>query len=190
MGFHKLPMDLHPTRIPAVVLIEPRIHTDARGFFMETFQARRFAEHGLPERFVQANHAGSKGNVLRGMHYQIQQAQGKLIQVVAGEVFDVAVDLRRNSPTFGDWVGERLSADKRQLLWIPPGFAHGYYMLSDWAEITYLTTQPYAPQWDRTLLWSDTTVGIEWPIPEGVTPILSEKDRSGTPLDQAETYDD
>lgn len=177
-----------PTRIPDVLMIESRVFGDQRGFFMETYQARQFAAQGLAVDFVQDNHSGSRRGTLRGLHYQMQQAQGKLVRVVSGEIFDVAVDLRRTSPTFGRWVGARLSAENRRQLWLPPGFAHGFYVLSEWAEIIYKASDYYAPQYERTLLWNDPAVGIEWPLLEGVEVILSAKDQSGSTLAQAETY--
>jgi dTDP-4-dehydrorhamnose 3,5-epimerase len=177
-----------PTRIPDVLMIEPRVFGDQRGFFMETYQARQFADRGLAVEFVQDNHSGSRRGTLRGLHYQIRQAQGKLVRVVAGEVFDVAVDLRRSSPTFGGWVGERLSAENRRQLWLPPGFAHGFYVLSEWAEIIYKASDYYAPQFERTLLWNDPAVGVAWPLLDGLDVILSAKDQAGLTLAQAETY--
>ncbi|HAD05546.1 MAG TPA: dTDP-4-dehydrorhamnose 3,5-epimerase [Anaerolineaceae bacterium] len=181
-------MKFMPCRIPDVVLIEPRLFGDQRGFFMETYQQKIFAEHGITAQFVQDNHSGSRRGTLRGLHYQIQQAQGKLVRAVAGEIFDVAVDLRRSSPTFGQWVGEILSAENKRQLWIPPGFAHGFYVLSDWAEVVYKATDFYAPQWDRTLLWNDPQVGIDWPLMDGADLLISDKDRAGLTLAQAETY--
>lgn len=181
-------MKFMPCRIPDVVLIEPRLFGDQRGFFMETYQQKVFAEHGITAQFVQDNHSGSRRGTLRGLHYQIQQAQGKLVRVVAGEIFDVAVDLRRSSPTFGQWVGEILSAENKRQLWIPPGFAHGFYVLSDWAEVVYKASDFYAPQWDRTLLWNDPQVGIDWPLMDGADLLISDKDRAGLTLAQAETY--
>lgn len=181
-------MKFIPCRIPDVVLVEPRLFGDQRGFFMETYQQKVFAEHGILAHFVQDNHSGSRRGTLRGLHYQIQQAQGKLVRVIAGEIFDVAVDLRRSSPTFGQWVGEILSAENKRQLWIPPGFAHGFYVLSDWAEVVYKASDFYAPQWDRTLLWNDPQVGIDWPLMDGADLLISDKDRAGLPLAQAETY--
>lgn len=175
-------------RIPDVILIEPRLFGDQRGFFMETYQQKVFAEQGITAHFVQDNHSGSRRGTLRGLHYQIQQAQGKLVRVVAGQIFDVAVDLRRSSPTFGQWVGEFLSAENKRQLWIPPGFAHGFYVLSEWAEVVYKASDFYAPQWERTLLWNDPAVGIEWPLEDSAELLISEKDRAGLPLAQAETY--
>lgn len=181
-------MKFSPSQIPEVLLIEPDVHGDERGFFMETYHASRYAGCGIAASFVQDNHSGSGKGVLRGLHYQIRQAQGKLVRVVAGEIFDVAVDLRRSSPTFGTWVGQILSMKNRNQLWIPPGFAHGFYVCSDWAEIVYKATDYYAPEWERTLLWNDPAIGITWPLLDGVMTILSAKDLRGIPLAQAETY--
>ena len=171
------------------MVIEPVVYSDDRGFFMETFQKQHFVELGLPGEFVQDNHSHSRQSVLRGLHYQIRQAQGKLLRVVAGEVFDVAVDLRRSSPTFGKWVGYALSAENRCMLWIPPGFAHGYYVMSEWAEVVYKTTDFYAPQWERALLWNDPEVGIAWPLVGGQPPVLSAKDASAKLLRELEVFD-
>ena len=182
-------MNIQKTAIPDVLIIEPRVFTDERGFFMETFQARKFAEHGLPQYFVQDNHSGSKRGTLRGLHYQIRQAQGKLVRVVAGEVFDVAVDLRKSSPTFGQWAGTHLSVENKMQLWIPEGFAHGFIVLSDWAEVIYKVTDFYASEWERTLLWNDPEIGIEWPLLDGMSPILSAKDAQGKSLRDAELFD-
>lgn len=182
-------MKFTPTAISDVLLIEPKVFEDQRGFFMETFRASYFAEAGIPPQFVQDNHSGSRRGALRGLHYQIRQAQGKLIRVVAGEVFDVAVDLRRSSPTFGKWEGAILSADNRLQIWIPPGFAHGFYVLSEWAEVVYKATDYYAPQWERTLLWNDPDVGIAWPMRTGDIPSVSAKDAQGRKLDEADLYD-
>jgi dTDP-4-dehydrorhamnose 3,5-epimerase len=181
-------MNFSPTAIPDVILIAPQVFGDERGFFMETYRASLFEEAGLPHRFVQDNHSGSRRGALRGLHYQIHQAQGKLVRVVAGEVFDVVVDLRRASPTFGKWVGVSLSAQNRLLMWIPTGFAHGFYVTSEWAEIVYKATDYYAPQWERTLLWNDPTIGIAWPIPSGEQPTLSVKDAQGKRLGEADLY--
>jgi len=181
-------MEYIRTAIPEVVLIQPKVFGDERGFFLETFRANEFARECSPLAFVQDNHSGSKQGILRGLHYQIQQAQGKLIRAVAGEIFDVAVDLRRSSPTFGQWVGETLSAANRTQLWVPPGFAHGFLVMSDWAEVFYKATDYYAPEFERSLLWNDPTLAIHWPL-EGIgEPILSVKDRAGTPLADTETY--
>ena len=182
-------MEFKPTIIPDVILVEPKVFGDGRGFFMETYQAARFAAAGITAGFVQDNHSGSARGILRGLHYQIRQPQGKLVRVVAGEVFDVAVDLRRSSPTFGRWVGQRLSASNRLQIWIPPGFAHGFYVLSEWAEVVYKATDYYDPEWERTLLWNDPEVGVEWPLLEGRPPILSQKDAEGSLLQSAETFE-
>jgi dTDP-4-dehydrorhamnose 3,5-epimerase len=182
-------MQFKATQFPDVILIEPQVFGDERGFFMETYQAERFAAAGIQARFVQDNHAGSHRNSLRGLHYQIRQAQGKLLRVVVGEIYDVTVDLRRSSATFGICQGFHLSAENKQQIWIPPGYAHGYYVISDWAELIYKTTDYYAPQWERTLLWNDPDLAIAWPIPAGEQPILSAKDRSGTPISTAEVYE-
>ena len=175
--------------IPDVVRIEPKVFTDARGFFLESYHREQFQAAGLPTEFVQDNHSGSRRGALRGLHYQIRQPQGKLVRVIAGEVFDAAVDLRRSSPTFGRWVGAVLSAERKDQLWIPPGFAHGFYVLSDWAEVLYKATDYYAPEWERSLLWNDPAIGIEWPISDGDEPVVSEKDNKGTHIAQAEVYE-
>ncbi|MFA7097459.1 MAG: dTDP-4-dehydrorhamnose 3,5-epimerase [Gammaproteobacteria bacterium] len=176
-----------PTAIPDVLIIEPQVFGDERGFFFESFNQKRFDELvGRPVRFVQDNHSRSKKNVLRGLHYQIQQPQGKLVRVCVGEVFDVAVDLRRSSPTFGNWIGVRLSAENKRQLWIPEGFAHGFVVLSDHAEFLYKTTDYWAPQHERTIAWNDPDLAIEWPIDE--EPILAAKDAAGLPFSRAECY--
>jgi dTDP-4-dehydrorhamnose 3,5-epimerase len=182
-------MLFEPTKIPDLILIKPQVFGDERGFFMETYQAQRFGAAGLPIIYVQDNHSGSQHGTLRGLHYQIKQAQGKVVRVIAGEVYDVAVDLRRWSATFGQFVGVMLSAQNKTQLWIPPGFAHGFYVVSDWAEVVYKATDYYAPQWERTLLWNDPELKIPWPIPEGEEPILSVKDKAGQPLQAAELYE-
>ena len=178
-----------PTSIPDVLLIQPRIFEDPRGFFMGTFHERRYQELGLPARFVQDNHSGSQQGTLRGLHYQIRQTQGKLVRVVVGEVFDVSVDIRRSSPTFGQWVEVALSDQNRNQLWVPPGFAHGFYVLSEWAEVIYKVTDYYAPEWERTLLWNDPAMGIPWPLINGRPPVLSDKDAKGKPFAEAELFD-
>ncbi|HIK29155.1 MAG: dTDP-4-dehydrorhamnose 3,5-epimerase [Oscillatoriaceae bacterium SKW80] len=181
-------MKVLPTEIPDVLLIEPKVFSDARGFFYESFNKRVFAEKTEIEvEFVQDNHSKSVRNVLRGLHYQIQQPQGKLIRVVAGEIFDVAVDLRKSSPTFGRWVGNRLSAENYLQLWIPPGFAHGFLVLSPVAEVLYKTTDYYAPQYDRCILWNDPDLAIAWPL-NGETPILSAKDQVGKLFKSADIF--
>lgn len=182
-------MQFTALEIPDVILLEPRLFSDQRGFFFETYHKEQFREAGLQSDFVQDNHSGSRQGSLRGLHYQIRQPQGKLVRLVAGEAFDVAVDLRRNSVTFGRWVGVRLSAEKNNQLWVPPGFAHGFYVLSPWAEVVYKATDYYAPEWERSLLWNDPAVGIQWPLLPGVEPLLSEKDKRGMPLAKAEVYD-
>lgn len=182
-------MQFLPTSIPEVILIEPKVFGDERGFFMETFQARLFAEAGIPDHFVQDNQSGSRQGILRGLHYQIRQPQAKLVRFVVGEGFDVAVDLRRSSPTFGCWVGAVLSAQNRRQIYIPPGFGHGFYVLSEWAEIVYKTSDYYAPQWERCIRWNDPALGIQWPLLEEHPPVLSTKDAQGVSLDQAELFD-
>jgi dTDP-4-dehydrorhamnose 3,5-epimerase len=181
-------MKFTPSEIPPVIVIEPRVFTDERGFFMETYQSERFAQAGITAVFLQDNHSTSRQGTLRGLHYQIRQAQGKLVRVIAGEVFDVAVDMRRHSPYFGKWVGAYLSAENKHQIWIPPGFAHGYYVLSEQAEIIYKASDLYAPQWERTLKWNDADIGIQWPLLPGSTPLLSSKDAAGMPLAEAEVY--
>jgi dTDP-4-dehydrorhamnose 3,5-epimerase len=183
-------MRFEPLAIPDVVLIEPTIFRDERGFFFEAFEAKKYGQAGIVAPLVQDNHSGSHAGVLRGLHYQLQNPQGKLVTVVTGEIFDVAVDMRRASNTCGKWVGTRLSADNRRQLWIPPGFAHGYYVLSAWAEVTYKVTDIYNPQAERTLLWSDPDVKVGWPLIEGRQPLLSPKDAHGTVFSMAELYGD
>ena len=176
-----------PTAIPEVLVIEPAVFGDARGFFFESWNQRAFdALVGREVRFVQDNHSMSARGVLRGLHYQVRHTQGKLVRVASGEVYDVAVDLRRSSPTFGRWVGERLSAENHRMLWVPEGFAHGFLVLSAEAEFLYKTTDYWSPEHDRTLLWNDPAVGIDWPL-EG-EPQLKPKDAAGAPLDRAETF--
>lgn len=182
-------MKIIDTDIPDVKLIEPKVFTDERGFFMETFQKRVFSEAGLPTEFVQDNHSGSRQGILRGLHYQLKHSQGKLVRVVVGEVFDVAVDLRKSSPTFGQWTGAVLSAENKRGLWVPPGFGHGYYVMSDWAEFVYKVTDFYAPEWERTILWNDPQIGIEWPLVNGQMPVVSGKDAAGKLLSQADIFD-
>ncbi len=172
--------------LPDVLLIEPQVFHDPRGFFLETYQAEKFARAGITDQFVQDNLSGSKRNVLRGLHYQVRRPQGKLVRAVSGEVFDVVVDLRRGSPTFGRWAGEVLSAENRKMLWAPPGFAHGFYVLSDWAEVAYKTTDYYVPDCERSILWNDPGIGIEWPVPSGLRPVLSDRDAAGKTLKEAE----
>ncbi len=180
-------MKASPVPLTGVVELEPRVFEDARGFFFESYNENTFAEIlGESVTFVQDNHSRSIHNALRGLHYQIKQAQGKLVRVIAGEVFDVAVDLRRSSPTFGQWHSTLLSAENKKQLWIPPGFAHGFLVLSDQAEVLYKATDFYAPQHERTIRWNDPDLGIGWPLQE--TPLISNKDREGVPLQGAEVY--
>ena len=180
-------MDFIPLSIPDVVLIKPDVHRDERGFFFESWQKNKFAKAGIDQEFVQDNHSRSSKDVLRGLHYQIRQPQGKLIRAIVGEVFDVAIDLRRSSPSFGKWVSTNLSAENFNMLWIPPGFAHGFLVLSDVAEFVYKATDFYAPQYERCILWNDRDLGIDWPI-SGHEPILSEKDSKGKLFREAEVY--
>jgi dTDP-4-dehydrorhamnose 3,5-epimerase len=180
-------MIFKPTRLPEVVLIEPKVFGDARGFFMETWEAKKFADGGIDAKFVQDNHSRSSRWVLRGLHYQLRHTQGKLVRVTEGEVFDVAVDVRRSSPTFGQWAGEYLSAENRRMLWVPPGFAHGFVVLSERVDFLYKCTDYYDPSSECTLLWNDPEIGVEWPIPVGVEPIISEKDRNGLAWRSVET---
>ncbi len=182
-------MKCEPCAIPEVMLLEPERHEDARGFFLESYNAARFASLGLDATFVQDNHSGSKRGVLRGLHYQMHHPQAKLVRVVRGEVYDVAVDLRRSAASFGRWVGNPLSAENRRQVWVPPGFAHGFYVLSDFAEVIYKVSQPYDAAAERSLLWNDPQLAIAWPLIEGRAPILSARDAAGVPLARAETYD-
>jgi dTDP-4-dehydrorhamnose 3,5-epimerase len=183
-------MIFRETEISDVLIIETKVFQDERGFFLEAYQRDRFLDAGIKCDFVQDNHSGSKRGVLRGLHYQIQQPQSKLIQVLTGRIFDVCVDLRKYSPTFGKSVGITLSAEEHKQIWVPAGFAHGFYVLSDWAEISYKTSDLYAPQWERTLLWSDPDLNICWPIPEGEEPFMSLKDAAGKLFRDAEIYID
>jgi len=179
-------MKVIETSLPDVLLLEPKVFGDARGFFMESYNRRTMAEAGITEDFVQDNYSRSAKGVLRGLHYQIKQAQGKLVRVLAGEVYDVAVDMRRSSPHFGRWTGMRLSAENKLMAWIPPGFAHGFYVMSEYAEFLYKTTEYFAPEHDRCLLWNDPTLAIDWPL-DG-EPILSDKDKNGRLFGEAEAY--
>jgi dTDP-4-dehydrorhamnose 3,5-epimerase len=181
-------MHIQATSIPEVLLLEPKVFGDDRGFFYESFNQRRFRElTGVGADFVQDNHSKSARHVLRGLHYQVRQPQGKLVRVVAGEVFDVAVDIRRNSPTFGQWAGVVLSAENKRQLWIPPGFAHGFVVTSESAEFLYKTTDYWAPEHERCIAWNDPAIGIEWPI--DAAPVLSGKDQLGKLLADAELFD-
>jgi dTDP-4-dehydrorhamnose 3,5-epimerase len=178
-----------PTAIPDVLLLEPKVFGDARGFFFESYNERDFrAATGIDAVFVQDNHSGSERNVLRGLHYQVEQPQGKLVRVTAGEVYDVVVDLRRSSPSFGKWVAVTLSAANRLMLWVPVGFAHGFMVTSDAAEFLYKTTDYYAPEHERSLLWNDPKLAIPWPI-SGMGPLVKPKDAAGVPLDRADCFD-
>jgi len=181
-------MKITPTKIPDVKLIEPKVFGDERGFFMETWNERAFREAGIDSTFVQDNHSRSVKNTLRGLHYQVKQPQGKLVRVTRGEVFDVAVDLRKSSPTFGQWVGEVLSEANQHLLWVPPGFAHGFYVMSETADFQYKCTDFYAPEHERCIRWDDVGLNIEWPILVGARPIVSPKDEIGKVLEEAERY--
>jgi dTDP-4-dehydrorhamnose 3,5-epimerase len=177
-----------PLGIPEVVRIEPQVFGDDRGFFLEVWHLRKFRDGGITAEFVQENHSRSAHGVLRGLHYQIRQPQGKLVRVISGEVYDVAVDVRRNSPTYGKWVGEYLAAESRHMLWIPAGFAHGFYVTGAHAEFIYACTDFYAPEHERAILWNDPDLNVSWPIPAGEPPVLSPRDAAAPQLRRAETY--
>lgn len=179
-------MQIHETDLKEVKLLEPRVFADSRGFFLESYNQRTFADLGIHDGFVQDNHSRSERGVLRGLHYQLIQPQGKLVRCVRGEIFDVAVDLRRSSPTFGQWTGHLLSEENKQMLWIPVGFAHGFVVLSATAEVLYKATDFYAPQGERSILWNDPNIGIQWP--DAGTPVLSAKDAAGKALFEAEVF--
>ncbi len=180
-------MNVISTGLPEVLILEPKVFGDDRGFFYESFNQQRFSDAtGVVATFVQDNHSRSEKNVLRGLHYQIQQPQGKLVRVIAGEVFDVAVDIRKSSPNFGKWVGFKLSAENKLMAWVPPGFAHGFLVLSESAEFLYKTTDYYAPQFERSILWNDPTVGVVWPIIGEAK--LSAKDKNAARLADAEVF--
>lgn len=181
-------MRFTPTRIPDVVVIEPQTFGDERGFFMEVWHQGKFREAGIDVNFVQENHSRSRRGVLRGLHYQLEHPQGKLVRVIQGVVFDVAVDLRRSSATFGQWVGAELSADNKQMLWVPPGFGHGFVVKSDSAEFTYCCTDLYSSEDEHTILWSDPAISIDWHMPPDIQPVLSAKDAEGTLLQDAQVY--
>lgn len=181
-------MRVTQTAIPDVLLIEPRVLADERGYFFEVWNARDFAAAGLDVEFVQDNHSCSRQGILRGLHYQIEQPQGKLVRAVNGEIYDVAVDLRQSSPTFGRWVGEWLTGDNHRMLWIPPGFAHGFYVASESAHFLYKCSDFYSPELERTILWNDPDLGIEWPLVVGQPPSLSQKDMEGKPFGKAEYF--
>ena len=180
-------MNVIQTDISGVLIVEPKVFADTRGFFYESFNKKFMQSVGITGDFVQDNHSRSVGNVLRGLHYQIRQPQGKLIRAIVGEIFDVAVDIRRRSPTFGKWVGFNLSAQNRRMAWVPPGFAHGFLVLSEYAEVLYKTTDYWAPQFERTIIWNDDSLGITWPI-QGV-PQLSAKDMAGVTINEAEVFE-
>ena len=179
-------MRVSPTRLAEVLLIEPKVFGDSRGFFFESWNEREFERAGIRARFVQDNHSRSQRGVLRGLHYQVRQPQGKLVRVIEGEIFDVAVDIRRSSPTFGIWEGAHLSAQSKSMLWIPVGFAHGFCVLSDFAEVLYKTTDFYAPEHERSIAWNDPDLGIDWPL--SGAPLLSPKDAAGARLREAEVF--
>lgn len=180
-------MNVIQTALPGVLILEPKVFGDERGFFFESFNQKTLAElAGIATPFVQDNHSRSARNVLRGLHYQIQQSQGKLVRVTAGEVYDVAVDIRKSSTTFGKWVGIRLSAENKRMMWVPPGFAHGFLVLSDYAEFLYKTTDYYAPEFERCIAWNDPDLAIDWPL--DAEPQLSTKDKAGIALKEAEVF--
>ncbi len=181
-------MKFVPTDLPDVIRIEPTVHSDERGFFMETWQARRFHEAGIDGKFVQDNVSHSSKDTLRGLHYQIEHSQGKLVRVVQGEIFDVAVDLRKSSPHYGQWVGEVLSAENKHQLWVPSGYGHGFLVLSDTAGFEYKCTEYYAPEFERAIRWDDPDLGIEWPLLDGKQPMLSSKDAGAPFFRDAEIY--
>lgn len=172
-----------------LISIRPKIFEDERGFFYETFHQKKFKINGIEISIAQQNHSGSKKNTLRGLHYQTINCQGKLVRVLKGQIFDVALDLRQSSPTFAKWASLFLNEDNKKLLWVPPGFAHGFYVLSDWAEVEYCTTDFYNPDGERTIIWNDPDLSIKWPIPKGETPLLSTKDSQGLLLKDAEVYE-
>lgn len=180
-------MKITKTKIPEVIVLEPKVFGDERGFFLESYNQKSFEEIGLRRDFVQDNHSRSTRNVLRGLHYQLGQPQGKLVRVVAGAIWDVAVDIRRSSSTFGQWVAEELSAENKRLIWIPEGFAHGFIVTSDSADVLYKATDLYAPSRERSLLWNDPQLAIPWPL--NGEPIISQKDRAGLLFSQAETFE-
>src|SRR6266568_1989144 len=180
-------MKLRKTKIPEVLVFEPEVFGDERGFFLESYNQKTFEGFGLKRNFVQDNHSRSARNVLRGLHYQIQQPQGKLVRVVSGAIWDVAVDVRRSSPTFGQWAGEELSAENKRMFWIPEGFAHGFVVISESADVLYKATNFYAPASERSLLWNDPELGIDWPL--AGEPLLSKKDRAGLPFNHAEFFE-
>lgn len=181
-------MRVYSASIPDILILEPRVFRDKRGLFMEVWHEQKFHDLGLEIHFVQDNHSWSEGNVLRGLHYQINNPQGKLIRVISGEIFDVVVDIRRSSPTFGQWFGEYLSSENMKMLWTPERFAHGYYVTSDHADVIYKCSNYYTPQYERTIRWDDPDLSIDWPIPKGCNPVLSGKDATGVLLRNAEVF--
>ena len=181
-------MKVTPTALSDVLIIEPKVFGDARGFFLESWNQEKFAAAGLDLNFVQDNHSRSARGILRGLHYQMLRPQGKLVRVTQGEVFDVAVDMRQNSPQFGQWVGVHLSAENHRMLWVPPGFAHGFLVLSESADFLYKCTDFYLPEHERCIRWDDPDIGIHWPLAAGQTPLLSAKDAAGLAFKHAETY--
>ncbi len=181
-------MKFSPQRLPEVILIEPTVFSDSRGYFMETWHQKKFSNIGIDINLVQDNLSHSRNGVLRGLHYQIQQPQGKLVQVLAGEIFDVAVDIRKGSPTFGQYVSAVLSRQNRHQLWVPAGFAHGFLVMSHEAEVIYSCSDFYAPQYERTILWNDPSLNIPWPLTKNESPVLSEKDAVGKLLKDAELF--
>lgn len=181
-------MKFIPLKIPDVIRVEPEVFGDERGYFLEIWNERKFLEAGIDATFVQDNESYSTGGILRGIHYQIRKPQGKLVRVTSGEVFDIAVDLRCSSVTFGKWVGEILSEQNRRMLWIPPGFGHGFYVTGDHARFEYKCSDSYAPEYERTVRWDDPDLAVAWPIPPGKSPKLSAKDAEGVAFGDAETY--
>jgi dTDP-4-dehydrorhamnose 3,5-epimerase len=182
-------MNFVHTDIPEVLVIEPKVFTDQRGFFFESYQKEKFVQLGISNDFVQDNHSSSVKSTLRGLHYQLSHTQGKLVRVVIGEIFDIAVDLRKSSPFFGKWVGALLSAENKRELWIPPGFGHGFFVLSERADVIYKATDYYDPESERCIRWDDPKLAINWPIPEGELPIVSEKDMMGLSFEEAEVFE-
>lgn len=180
-------MNVIETDLPGVLILEPKVFGDARGFFQETWNAKVFADIGIDAQFVQDNHSRSAKGILRGLHYQVQEPQGKLVRVTSGRVFDVAVDIRRSSPHFGRWTGVELSGDNKRMFWVPPGFAHGFVALEEETDFLYKCTALYAPQWDRSIAWNDPDIGIDWPL-EGLAPLLSAKDTAAIALKDAEVF--
>ena len=180
-------MHVIETDLPGVLILEPKVFGDARGFFQETWNAKVFADIGIDAQFVQDNHSRSAKGILRGLHYQVQDPQGKLVRVTSGRVFDVAVDIRRSSPHFGRWTGVELSGENKRMFWVPPGFAHGFVSLEDGTDFLYKCTALYAPQWDRSIAWNDPDIAIDWPL-EGLAPLLSAKDVAAVALKDAEVF--